>query len=147
MKPVTHRIVKWFTSLSFTLSRAFRKITTAKPSIFIIAAIVTAVSLFLLAGGVYNLLERTLTVIPWGRGVLFFYPDLQGQILPESVGVMVAYAIGVMGILLMYQSTKYVYKPRQAFMMLLSGVVLMLIAYIYIENSIFSKLFPRIPQQ
>jgi len=49
--------------------------------------------------------------------------------------------------LLMYQSTKYVYKPRQAFMMLLSGVVLMLIAYIYIENSIFSKLFPRIPQQ
>jgi len=144
---VTNRIVKRFTSLGFTLRRAYGKITTAKPSVFIIAAIVTAFSLFLLAGGVYDILEQPLTVIPWGRGVLFFYPDLHGQILPESVGVMIAYAIGVAGILLMYQSTKYAYKPRQAFMMLLSGIVLILIAYIYIESSIFSKLFPRVPQQ
>jgi len=140
--------MKWFTSLGFTLRRAYWKISTAKPSIFIFAAIVTAFSLFLLAGGVYDITERVMPVIPFGTRVLFFYPyTLQAQAGVESVGVMIAYAMGVAGILVMYQSTKYAYKPRQAFMMLLSGIVLTLIAYIYIENLVFSKLFPLPAQQ
>jgi len=148
MKPVTSRIGKWFASLGFTLRRTYGKISTIKPSIFLIAIIVTAFSLFLLAGGVYDILEQPLTAIPFGRGVLFFYPyTLQAQAVVESVGVMISYAMGVAGILLMYQSTKYAYKPRQAFMMLLSGVVLIIIAYIYIESLIFSKLFPPAAQQ
>jgi len=148
MKPVTNRIVKWFASLGFTLRRAYWKISTAKPSIFIVAAIVTASSLFLLAGGIYDVLEQPLAAIPYGRRVLFFYPyTLQAQAVIESVGVMISYAMGVVGILLMYQSTKYAYKPRQAFMMLLSGVVLILIAYIYIESLVFSKLFPPTQQE
>jgi len=147
MEPVTNRIVKWFTSLGFTLRRAYWKISTAKPSIFIVAAIVTAFSLFLLAGGIYDILEQPLSAISIGGRVLFFYPYLQAQVVIESVGVMVAYAMGATGILLMYQSTKYAYKPRQAFMMLLSGVVLILIAYIFIENLVFGKLTFRLPQQ
>lgn len=143
---MTNRIVKWFTSLGFTLRRAYLRILAAKPSIFIVAIIVTAVSSFLLAGGIYDILEKPPTVISWGNGVLFFYPyTLQAQLVLESVGVMVIYALGVAGILLMYQSTKYVYKPRQAFMMLLSGVILILVAYIFIENLVFQKLFP--PEQ
>jgi len=146
MALVTNRLEKWFASLGFTLRKAYWKILTAKPSIFIIAAIITAFSLFLLAGGVYDILEQPLTAIPFGRSVLFFYPyTLQAQAIIESVGVMIAYAMGVAGILLMYQSTQYAYKPRQAFMMLLTGVVLILVAYIYIESLVFQKLFP--PQQ
>jgi len=141
MRLVTNRIEKWFASLGFTLRRAYWKMSTAKPSIVIVATIVAAFSLFLLAGGIYDILEP-MGPIPWGRGVLFFYPHLQGQIPYESVGVMAAYAMGAAGILLMYQSTKYAYKPRQAFMMLLSGVVLILIAYIYSESLLLSKLFP-----
>jgi len=143
---VTHRIEKWFTSLGFALRKAYWKILTAKPSIFVVAILVVAFSVFLLAGGVYDILEKPLSVIPFGRSVLFFYPyTLQAQAVYESVGVMVTYSLGVAGILLMYQSTKYAYKPRQAFMMLLSGVVLILIAYIYVESLVFTKLFP--PQQ
>jgi hypothetical protein len=145
MKLVTNRIVKWFASLGFTLRRAYLKISTVKPSILIVAAVVTAFSLFLMAGGVYDILEKPLSAISWGSGILFFYPNLQGQFLNESIGVMISYAIGAVGILLMYQSTKYAYKPRQAYMMLLSGVVLILIAYFYTESMVFTKLFP--PQQ
>lgn len=146
MKPLTNRIVKWFASLGFTLRRAYWKILTAKPSVFIVAAIVTSFSVFLLAGGIYDILEKPLAAIPYGSRVLFFYPyTLQAQAVIESVGVMVSYAMGAVGILLMYQSTKYAYKPRQAFMMLLSGVILILIAYFYIESLVFSKLFP--PEQ
>jgi len=148
MKLVTNRIVKWFTSLGFTLRRTYLKILTFKPSIFIIAAIVTAFSLFLLAGGIYQILENPMAAIPIGRRVLFFYPyTLQAQAGYEIFFVMTAYAMGVVGLLLMYQSTKYAYKPRQAFMMLLSGVVLILIAYIVIENLVFTKLTFRPPQE
>jgi len=115
---------------------------TAKPPIFIVAAIVIAFSLFLLSGGIYDILETPLTAIPYGSGVLFFYPGLQAQVLVESAGVMISYAMGVVGIILMYQSTKYAYKPRQAYIMLLSGAVLILITYFYIESLMFQKLHP-----
>jgi hypothetical protein len=47
------------------------------------------------------------------------------------------------GLLAIYQSTKYVYKPRQAYMMMLVGVVLLLIAYIFLEASIQLKISGR----
>jgi hypothetical protein len=53
---------------------------------------------------------------------------------------MTCFALGVIGLLTMYQSTKYVYKPRQAYMMLMMGIVLVLLAYIFLEASIHFKL-------
>jgi hypothetical protein len=146
MELLTHRISRRLNSLGFTLRKAYFKISTAKPSLFIVATIVAAFSLFLLAGGIYDILEQPLAAIPFGRSVLFYYPyTLQAQAVVESVGVAIAYAMGTVGLLLMYQSTKYAYKPRQAFMLLLTGMVLMLIAYIYIESLVQQKLFPPTP--
>jgi len=140
---VTNRIEKWFASLGFSLRKTYWRILTAKPSIFVVALLVVAFSVFLLGGGIYDLLEKPLTAIPFGRSILFFYPyTLQGQAIYESVGVMFIYGLGVAGILLMYQSTKYAYKPRQAFILLVSGVVLILIAYFYIESLVSTKLNP-----
>jgi len=140
---VTNRIEKLFNSLGFTLRKAYQKILTAKPSIFVVAILVVAFSVFLLGGGIYDLLEKPWMAITYGSRILFFYPyTLQAQTGGESVGVMFTYGIGVAGILLMYQSTKYAYKPRQAFIMLLSGVVLILIAYYYIESLVSSKMNP-----
>jgi hypothetical protein len=134
------KIGEWVASLSFTLRKTYRKIATAKPSILIIAILVVAVSVFLLGGGIYDLLVQPLSVIPYGGGVIFFYPGLNYQVVYESIGVMIVYAIGAGGMLLLYQSTKYAYKPRQAFMILLVGVVLVLVAYFYFENLLSSKL-------
>ncbi len=50
------------------------------------------------------------------------------------------YAIGFAGLLAVYQSTKYAYKPRQAYMMLVIGVTLLLLAYIFLEDAIQIKL-------
>ena len=38
-----------------------------------------------------------------------------------------------------YQSSKSAYKPRQAYMMLVIGVTLLLIAYIFLEGAIAFK--------
>jgi hypothetical protein len=131
-----------FSSLGFKLQRAARKIATAKPSIFVITSVVIALTVFFLGGGVYDLLAEPPIAVPLTRRrILFFYPySVHEQAIVESLLVMTSYVLGFFGVFLMYQSTKYAYKPRQAYMLLLTGIVFLLIAYIYIENLLWSKL-------
>jgi len=136
-----------FTSLGFTLRRTYRKISTAKPSVLVVAIFLMALSIFILGGGVYDLLQGPFLAIPFGTRLLYYFPGtLQDQFGLESFVVMTSYLVGVIGILLMYQSTKYAYKPRQAFILLLVGAVLILIAYVNIENLILAKLTTGIPR-
>ena len=139
---MTNRIKKRFTSLGFRLRKTYWKLVTAKPSIFLVAVIAAAFSIFLLGGGVYDILEQPLAAIPISSTrILFFYPyTVHEQSVLESLFVMISYGLGIAGVLVMYQSTKYAYKPRQAFIMLLCGAVLLILAYFYIENLIFTKL-------
>jgi len=53
---------------------------------------------------------------------------------------MTVYALGIIGMIAVYQSTKYVYKPRQAYMMLIIGFALVFMAYIFLEETMRIKL-------
>ena len=70
----------------------------------------------------------------------FLYPDLSYQFISDTVIAALLYVIGFIGILAIYQSTKYAYKPRQAYMMLVIGVALLFLAYVFLEDSILIKL-------
>ena len=136
---------KWFSkrisSLAFSLQKTYGRIVTAKPSIFVIAAAVAAASLFLLGGGIYDILEKPLVaVVASGGRVITFYPfGLTEQLLLESIIIMVFYAIGVAGFIIAYRSTKYAYSPRQAYRFLLIGVALLLIAYVLVEQNLIAR--------
>ena len=138
-------MIRWFkrriSSLAFFVQKAYWKIITAKPSIFVIAVIVVATCVFLLGGGVYDLLEKPLVaIVAAGGRIVVFYPyTINEQFLMESIVVMTGYAIGVVGFLLTYQSTKYAYRPRQAYILLLMGCVLVITAYIFIERSLLAR--------
>ena len=123
------------------MQKAYWKIVTAKPSIFFTAVLVVAASLFLLGGGIYDLLEKPLLAIVGAGGrIITYYPySINEQFLVESILVMVTLTIGVAGFLLTYQSTKYAYRSRQAYRLLLVGCVLIVIAYIFIERSLLSR--------
>jgi len=116
---------------------------TAQPSLYVIALVVVGIAIFLLGGGVYDLIVSYIP-IAYGLGprrVLFFYPRrVHEQVFLESITVMTIYGIGIAGFLLTYHSTKYAYRPRQAFMLLLIGCVLIIIAYLYIENIMWMKM-------
>ncbi len=131
---------KWFTSLGFTLRKAYWKIYTAKPSVLVIAILVLATALFILGGGIYDIISQPLPAYSYGSTILFLYPSLSGQAIVESIGVMISYSMGVSGMLLLYQSTKYAYKPRQAYMLMLAGVILIVVSYAYIERLVATKL-------
>jgi hypothetical protein len=127
-------------STSFSLSRFYSRISSAKPSSFVISIIVISYAIFLLAGGVYTITSSPLPAYYTGRGFIFLYPELGNQFISDTVIAIMLYAIGFVGLLAVYQSTKYAFKPRQAYMMLVIGVTLLLIAYIFLEDAILIKL-------
>ena len=128
-------------SLSFTLRRLWNKITTYKPSIWVISGGIIALSIFLLGGGIYDIIEKPIPIGIRGGRVITFYPyGINEQLLGESLLVMILYGLGVAGLILTYQSTKFAYRPRQAYIMLLIGISLVTLSYIFVELSLRQKL-------
>lgn len=137
---MARRIKRKFSSLTYLARKTYWKMVTAKPSLLVITFAIIGLCVFLLGGGVYDILEKPLIGYPAGR-LLSYYPRrLHDQVILGSLIAMTAYAIGVAGFLLTYQSTKYAYKPRQAFMLLLTGAVLIFIAYLIIEYRLWQKI-------
>ncbi len=138
---MARRLRRRTSSLAFAMQKAYWKIVTARPSIFVTAVLVVAASLFLLGGGIYDILEKPLlAIVAAGGRIITYYPyAINEQFLVESIIVMVLYAIGVAGFLVTYQSTKYAYRSRQAYRLLLVGCVLVVVAYILIERSLLAR--------
>ena len=127
-------------SMSFSLSRWFSRLSTTKPSSLVISIVVIAYAIFLFGGGLYTIISSPLPAFYTGRGFIFLYPELGRQFIADTVIAVMLYAIGFAGLLAIYQSTKYAYKPRQAYMMMVIGVSLLLLAYIFLEDAIMIKL-------
>ena len=127
-------------SMSFSLSRWFRRLSTSKPSSMTIALIVIAFSTFLFSGGLLTLVDQPPITIYTGSKFYFLYPALDGQFVMDTVFSATLYAIGLVGLLLMYRSTKSAFKPRQAYMGMIIGVTLILLAYLFLEASILTKI-------
>jgi hypothetical protein len=143
MKRQMVQIQRRLSSLAFNMQKAYRKILTLKPSWTIIALIGVAASVFLLGGGVYDLIEKPYAILPGATSGtwIFYYPrELNAQNLNESIIAMLLYAIGFAGFATIYQSTKYAYKPRQAFTWFLVGVILVTLAYYGCETIVAWKL-------
>ena len=134
-------LARRFSSLIYYIQKAYWKIVTAKPSLFLIAVVAVAVSIFFLGGGLYDLLEKPLVAaFASGGRIIFYYPyGINEQFVAESLFVMIVYAIAVVGLLLTYESTKYAYRPRQAFMLLLIGCTFVFVAYLCIEYLLFAR--------
>jgi hypothetical protein len=137
---MSKKVKRRASSMSFSLSRWFSKISTTKPSSFIVSIIVISYAIFLFGGGLYTIISSPLPAFYTGKGFLFIYPELGSQFISDSVISVMLYAIGFAGLLTIYQSTKYAYKPRQAYMMMVIGVSLLLLAYIFLEDAIMIKL-------
>jgi hypothetical protein len=134
-------VSKRISSLAFSLQKTYERILSAKPSLFIAGILAVAASLFLLGGGIYDILiQPIVAIVASGGRIISFYPyGITDQLLLESIIIMIFYAMGFAGFLIAYRSTKYAYSPRQAYRFLLVGVVLLLIAYIMVEQNLLAN--------
>ena len=137
---MSRKVKKKVSSLSYSINRFYRRISTAKPSTLILSVIAMAVAVFLFGGGLYNIIMKPLPSVYYGGRFLFLYPQLSEQFITDSIIAIILYSLGIIGLIAIYQSTRYAYKPRQAYMMFLVGIVLLLLSYIFLETTIQIKL-------
>jgi hypothetical protein len=131
---------KKISSLSYSLNKFYGRISTTKPSTLILSALAISITIFLFGGGLYNIIMKPLPAVYYGGRFIFLYPQLSEQFISDSIVVTILYSLGIIGLILMYQSTKYAYKPRQAYMTIMVGAALLFIAYIFLEASIQIKI-------
>lgn len=120
------------------ISRALRelrfvRIRIGKPSVTIIVLIFLGFAIFSLGGGIYDILEKPMALLPAPEFPVFFYSGLQEQTLNESLQAMFLITIGTLGCFVVYRSTRYAYRPRTAAILLLIGLALLILSFVGLE--------------
>jgi hypothetical protein len=137
---MSRKVKREISSLSFSMNKLYNRVSTFRPSTFILSVAAMAFAVFLFGGGLYDIIVKPYPAVYYGGKFLFLYPQLSEQFIADSVVAMTLYALGIVGLVVMYQSTKYAHKPRQAYMMFLVGVILVFMAYTFLEATIQLKL-------
>jgi len=136
---MTSKIKKSSSDMSFSLSRWFRKLSTNAPSTLLVTAIGISYAIFLFGGGLFTLINHPMPSAYVNGRFFFLYPDIGSQFIADTIISVTLYALGFMGLIFIYQSSKSAYKPRQAYMMMVIGVALLLLSYVFLEGSIQFK--------
>jgi len=135
---MSHKVKRQNSSMASSFERWMNKISSIRPSSFSITLIVIAYAIFLFGGGLFTIVSPIFP--PYiNNNFLFIYPELASQFISDTVIAATLYVMGFAGLLALYQSTKYAYKPRQAYMTAIIGVSLLLIAYIFLESILVIK--------
>lgn len=112
-------------SLSFRLSAS------------IITVLVVAVSIFILGGGVYDIIQglqgELIALLPTPSYPQFYYQGMSDQTFNESAYFILFLIIGVSGGYISFRSSRHAYHPKEARMLLLIGIAMMLVATIGCE--------------
>lgn len=83
-------------------------------------------SLFVLSGGLYNILENPPIYIPYGSRYLTLHPYLSEQTVYESIFVFLSNAAVFVGLWMSYRSTQVAYDKSKANRWLVLGIGLTL---------------------
>ena len=108
-------------------------------SLNLLVILISALSLFLLAGGVYNIIFQPPVLLSSSNYIIFYTYSLHEQIWGESIIAFLLFSLGAGGGYLAHRSTRYVYKPREATMLLVIGVIMLFLAFIGCEYVIWLK--------
>jgi hypothetical protein len=136
---MSSKIKKRSSSLSFSLSRWFSKISTTTPSALLITVVGISYAIFIFGGGLFTLITHPLPSAYVNGNFYFLYPSISSQFISDTVISAILYGFGFIGLFAIYQSTKSAYNPRQAYMMLVIGVAFLLLSYIFLEGAIAFK--------
>ena len=108
------KLQRAFTNLSYSL-RIFGSPTARrmKPSTTVMIVAVLVFVGFVLAGGIYDILERPISLLPSPTGYSVVIKGTLGQqTLNESLIAAFLYMLGLGGLYMLLRSTRFAYRPR-----------------------------------
>ena len=136
------RLRRFFSNLGYSL-RFFRSPSARriKPSTTVLALAVVLFIGFVLAGGVYDILEHPISLLPTSYGYSVVIQGTLGQqTLNESLIAAFLYFLGVAGLYMLLRSTRYAYRPRNAYLLLILGTLTVLVVVAYSTSLITTKI-------
>jgi hypothetical protein len=142
LRKLPWRLQRAFSNLGYTL-RIVRPTTARrmKPSTTIVIIAAIAFVGFILAGGIYDILERPISLLPTPSGYSVVIKGTLGQqTLNESLIAGFLYMLGLAGLYMLLKSTRYAYRPRNAYLLLILGTLTVLIVVFYSTSLINSKI-------
>lgn len=89
--------------------------------------LVIAFIIFIVGGGIYDLINRPPSMFPTQQGWVGVNPYMSEQTINESIFAMLATSSILGGLLLAYKGTFVMYDRQKANMMLIAGISLILL--------------------
>ena len=125
---------------SFKIFRSASTARRVKPSTTLSIVIVLAFVIFVMMGGVYDILEHPISLLPTATGYSVLIRGTLGQqTLNESLIAGFLYMLGLGGLYMLLRSTRFAYRPRNAYLLLIIGTLTILIVAYYSNALIVSK--------
>ena len=106
----------------------------AKPDKFTIpkqyvAFTVVVLCVFVMGGGIYNILQHPRSILPLQNGYTSLHPYMSEQTSTEGDIMMLINGFMIMGFYMIYRSTQIAYNRRSANLWLLAGIILVIIGF------------------
>lgn len=124
-------------NLAFRMSFIKLAPGTSRPLLPVASFLILGFTIFILAGGLFILVGAgtSISLLNIQQGLGFVYPhDINNQTPAEGVFVGLLYALGVVGLYMMFMSTRSAYRPKRAYGYLGFG---MLLSFVFMATAYF----------
>jgi len=114
-----------------------------------IYALAIAVTVFLLSGSIYVIVEGSppyliYTDASGNRKIGIVNPSIRDQVVTETLTVAALYTLGFIGVVMVAISYKYAYDPKTSNMLLMVGLTILLVSSVILYLLIDAKLWRKI---
>jgi len=142
LRKVPWKLQRFLGNLGYTM-----KVTRApsarriKPSTTVLTIIILAFVGFVLAGGIYDITNNPIALLSSSNGYSVLISGTLGeQTLNESLIAAFLYLLGLVGLYMLLRSTRYAYRPRNAYLLLILGTLTTLLVVFYSTSLIDAKI-------
>ena len=141
LRKLPWRLQRAFGNLGYSLRIFGGPASRRKPSTSVLAILVIGVVGFILAGGIYDLTNSPISLLSTSTGYSVLIKGTLGQqTLNESLIALFLYMLGLGGLYMLLRSTRFAYRPRNAYLLLILGTLTVLLVVFYSNALITQKI-------
>ncbi|TMI47250.1 hypothetical protein E6H17_06495 [Candidatus Bathyarchaeota archaeon] len=141
MKTSLWKLKRSLNNLAFRMSFIRLAPGSSRPLLPVAEFLIVGFTVFVLSGGLFVLTQGGQGLLNVASGYSFVYPgDINNQTTQEAVFTTLIYAMGILGLYMMFMSTRYAYRPKRAYGYLAFGMIMAVIFIVSLYVLIYDKI-------